>query len=170
MITGILFILTAILYLTSSDKAADYVNLAGMAFMLLGLVGIYLRQMKEVGMFGFIVFIITFIGSVLWAGFGWAGTFIKPLLEDQAPELLKQAPPGMMPSMLTFFIGLFLFGIVTALKGVLPRVAAILLILVPILNFVPYGEYVAQPLGGISLLWLGYAVWKGKYENSKVEG
>jgi hypothetical protein len=172
MIAGVLFLSLSVFYNVSSlSGIGSFVNLLGMALLALGLVGIYLRQMNAVGVFGFIVFLIAFIGTILWAGWGWAGAFIVPVLEDLAPELVKDVPPGlistgMMISLLTFFGGLVLFGIVTALKGILPRGAAILLIIVPILDFIPYGSAIAQPLAGVALLWLGYAVWKGNYEEA----
>lgn len=172
IITGILFLSTAIWYNTSLEGFGAYVNLAGMAILPLGLVGIYLRQRNAVGILGFIIFVLAIIGTVLWAGFGWAGAFVVPVLEELAPEILSDTPPGLiniglMISLLGFFIPLFLLGLVTAWKGILPRVAAILLVLVPILDFIPYGSYVAQPLAGVSLLWLGYSIWKGDYQEEK---
>lgn len=169
IIAGILFLSLAIWYNTSLGQFGAYVNLIGMAFLLLGLVGIYLRQMNAVGILGFFIFILTFIGAALWTGFGWVSAFVVPVLEEVAPEILADAPPaplniGMSISMFSFFIGLLLFGLVTAWKRILPRGAAILLVLVPILDFIPIGSYVAQPLAGVALIWLGYSIWKGNYE------
>lgn len=140
-----------------------------MAILPLGLFGIYLRQREAVGIVGFIVFVLSVIGTVMWAGFGWAGAFVVPVLEDLAPEILSDSPPGLinvglMVSLVSFFIPILLLGLVTAWKGILPRGAGILLVIVPILDFIPYGSYVAQPLAGVSLLWLGYAIWKGEYQ------
>ena len=61
------------------------------------------------------------------------GAFVVPVLQDRAPELVNGDPPGLANvglqiSLFTFFIGLLLFGIMTAIKGILPRWAAILLI------------------------------------------
>jgi hypothetical protein len=168
MITGLLFLSLAIWYNTSLGGFGAFVNLAGMALLPLGLVGIYLCQREAVGVWGFIILVLAIIGTVLWAGFGWASAFVVPVLEDLAPEILKDSPPGLigtglMISLVTFFLPLFLFALMTAWKGILPRVAAILLVLVPILDFIPFGNYVAQPLAGVSLLWLGYSIWKGNY-------
>jgi hypothetical protein len=170
IITGVLFLSMVIWYNISSLEAiGSYLNLIGMAFLLLALVGIYLRQMNAIGIFGFIIFLISFIGAVLWSGFGWVGAFVVPALEEVAPEILSGSPPaminlGMSLSMFTFFGGMLLYGLVTAWKGILPRGGALLLALVPILEFIPYGSTVAQPLAGVALIWLGYALWKGNYE------
>lgn len=172
VITGILFLSMIIWASTSLDEFGSFVTLIGMVLLVFGLLGFYLRQMNEFGVFGFIVFVITMVGTVLWAGFMWVNAFVVPVLQERAPELVKGGPPGLanvglQTSLYIFFIGLFLFGILTAIKGVLPRLAAILLILVPILNFIPYADVVSQPLAGISFIWLGISVWKGVYEESQ---
>lgn len=46
---------------------------------------------------------------------------------------------------------LLLFGLLTAVKGVLPRWPAIILFLVPIMDFIAYGSYAAQPLSSVPL-------------------
>lgn len=155
--------------ISSLEAIGSYLNLIGMAFLLLALAGIYLRQMNAIGIVGFIIFLISFIGAVLWAGFGWVGAFVVPALEEVAPEIVSGDPPeminlGLTLSMVTFFGGMLLFGLVTAWKAILPRGGALLLALVPILEFIPYGSNVAQPLAGVALIWLGYALWKGNYE------
>jgi hypothetical protein len=169
IIAGVLFLSLAIWYNTSLGEFGSFVNLIGMAFLLLGLVGIYLRQINAVGILGFIIFIVSFIGAVLWAGFGWVGAFVVPVLEDVAPEILNDSPPalintGITVSMIFFFVGLLLFGLVTAWKGILPRVPALIFVIVPILDFIPVGSYIAQPLAGVALIWIGYSIWKGNYE------
>ena len=169
IISGILFLSLAIWYNTSLGQIGAYVNLIGMVFLLFGLVGIYLYQMNAVGVFVFITFVLFFIGTALWMGFGWVEVFVIPALEEIAPEILADSPPallniGMFTSLIFFFVGLLLFALVTAWKGIHPRGAAILLVLVPFLDFIPFGSYVGQPLAGVALIWLGYSIWKGKYE------
>lgn len=170
-IAGILFLSTAIFYYVSSlERIGTYIDLIGMALLLLGLVGLYIRQMNEVGVVGLIIFLIAFLGAVLWAGAGWSTTFILPVLDEQAPQILSDPPPALIGtgygvSLYTFFGGMLLFALITAWKGILPRVAAILLAVVPILDFVPFGHFVSQPLAGVALIWLGYSLWKGNYED-----
>jgi hypothetical protein len=172
VITGILFLSTVIWESTSLNELGSFVSLIGTVLLVFGLLGLYLRQQNEFGVFGFIVFVISMIGTVLWAGFMWVGAFVVPVLQERAPELANNAPPGLANvglqiSLYTFFIGLFLFSILTAIKGILPRWAAIILILVPILNFIPYADAVSQPLAGISFIWLGISLYKGVNKESQ---
>ena len=170
IITGVLFISFAILYSISSLKTmAAYVNLMGMLAFLLGLVGMYFRQMQVLGKFGFITFLIYFFGAGMWTGFGWFSAFAVPALEEHAPQLVSSSLPdqmnmGLIISLFSFFVGMFLFNLLTAVKGILPRWAALLLVIVPIVDFIPIGNYLAQPLAGVSFIWLGYSLWKGPYK------
>ncbi|MGG1678278.1 hypothetical protein ACIFOT_21445 [Neobacillus sp. NRS-1170] len=165
IISGILTVSLAIWYNTSMEAFGSYVDLISMLFLALGLVGLYLRQAKEFGIFGFIIFLLVFFGSIMWAGHGWTVSFLVPSIEDSAPAILDDPSDllntGVALSLYPFFIGVLLFGLWTAIKGVLPRTPAILLVIVPILDFFPFGSYVAQPLAGIAILWLGYSLLKG---------
>lgn len=167
IIAGILFVSLSIWYNISMDAFGSYVDLIGMLFLSVGLVGLYLRQVNAFGILGFFVFLLAFFGSIMWTGHSWVVSFLVPSLEKSAPALLDNPPAGLMTgislSLYPFFIGMLLFGILTAVKGVLPRWPAILLILVPILDFIPYGQIVAQPLAGIAFIWLGYALWKANH-------
>lgn len=169
MISGILTVSLAIWYNISMDAFGAYVDLISMLFLILGLVGMYLSQAKAFGIIGFIVFLLTFFGAIMWAGHGWTISFLVPLLEKSAPAILDNPPAllktGVALSLYPFFIGILLFGLWTAIKGVLPRFPAILLVIVPILDFIPYGSYVSQPLAGIAVIWLGYSLWKRNYDS-----
>lgn len=165
VIAGILFVSLSIWYNTGMHAFGAYVDLIGMLFLLLGLSGMYLVQAKAFGKAGFIVFLIVFFGAAMWTGHSWVNAFLIEVLEKAAPEVLEEPPAKLMTgislSLYPFFLGLLLFGLFTALKGILPRWPALILVIVPILDFIPYGSYVAQPLAGAALVWLGYSVWKG---------
>lgn len=171
VIGGLLFLAMPVWYNVSSEVGA-FVDLVGLVLLLFGIIGIYLRQIKESGLVGLITFIFALIGTVLWTSFKWASAFVVPVLEKQAPEIINTPADlleiGMGISLFSFFIGWFLFALATAWKGVLPRWGAILLILAMITEFIPYGYYVAQPLAGLGFIWLGYFLWKGKYEEVKL--
>ncbi|MBT2689432.1 hypothetical protein J7I93_14660 [Bacillus sp. ISL-47] len=168
--TGILFVLFAIMYSISSLRTlASYVNLIGMLFLLLGIAGMYVRQMQDMGKFGFIAFLIYFWGAGMWTGFGWSEAFVIPVLKENAPHLFSGSIPnqiniGLMISLFSFFIGMLVFNLLTAVKAILPRWAALILVIVPIIDFIPIGNYLAQPLAGIAFIWLGSSLWNGKYE------
>lgn len=166
MIGGLLFLILPVFYEVFPGVGAS-LDLIGMVFLLFGIIGIYLFQINAVGVFGFITFIFALVGTALWTAYKWAAVFVVPVLEEHAPELLQDPPPellsiGLSISLYTFFIGWFLFSLVTAWKAELPRWGAILLVLATIVDFIPYGYYASQPLAGIGFLWLGYTIWKKK--------
>lgn len=174
MIGGLLFLSTPIWVLGFPDTMINaYVDHLGTILILLGLVGCYLSQIKSTGKFGLISFLIAFLGTSMWIGFKWASSFIVPVLKDVAPQMIDEMPAtimiGMMISLYTFLIGWILFSIVTARKAVLPRWGAILIIIGLISDVIPYGYYVAQPLAGLGIAWLGYALWQGRKENETLE-
>ncbi|WP_409275128.1 hypothetical protein V1499_07615 [Neobacillus sp. SCS-31] len=174
IISGLLTISLSVWDNISMGALGSYVSLIAMLFLLFALIGIYLVNAKQLGKPGFGVFLLTFFGAGMWTGHGWVMAFVVPVLEESAPAILEKPPAllmtGVSLSLYPFFIGLILFGILLALKGILPKGAAILMILVPILDFIPYGSYVAQPLSGVAILWLGWVLWKEKYNKTAAYG
>jgi hypothetical protein len=174
IVTGVLFVSFAILYSISSlQPLAHYLNLIGMLFLLLGTVGTYLRQMHAFGILGFTTFLIYFLGAGMWTGFGWASAFVLPALEEHTPHLVSDSLPdqiniGLMISLISFFVGMLLYHLVTAVKAVLPRWPALVLVVVPIIDFIPFGNYLAQPIAGVAFIWIGYTLMNGKYEDSNL--
>ncbi|MFD2444055.1 hypothetical protein ACFSO7_08660 [Bacillus sp. CGMCC 1.16607] len=165
IIAGILTVSLSLWYNISMDAFGSYVDLISMLFLVLGLVGVYLYQAKEFGTIGFIIFLLTFFGAIMWAGHAWVVSFIVPLLEKSDPAILENPPSLLMTcitlSLYPFFIGLLLFGLWTTIKGVLLRLPAILLIIVTVLDFIPNGSFIAQPLAGVAILWLDYSIGNG---------
>jgi hypothetical protein len=95
--------------------------LLGVTLLLLGLVGLYVRQSQAAGTLGLVGFLVAFAGTVLVAGFLWAGTFITPALATEVPEFLDaRAPPGFFPALITCGVGWLLFGIATLRARVYP--------------------------------------------------
>jgi hypothetical protein len=169
LIGGLLFLSTPIwFYGFPNTMIGTYADHLGTILVLWGLFGFYLSQSKRTGNLGFISFVIAFLGTAMWIGFKWAHSFVEPGLEEAAPQILDNAPAslilGINLSLFTFFIGWILFSIVTAWKAVLPRWGAILILIGLLADFIPFGYFVAQPLAGIGIAWLGYAVWQGSKE------
>lgn len=99
--------------------------LLGVVFVLLGLVGLYVRQSEAAGALGLVGFLVAFAGTVLIAGFLWASAFIAPALADTAPHVLDGGPPpGILPSIIVFGLGWLLFGVATLRARVFPRASA----------------------------------------------
>ena len=134
--------------------------LLGVTLLLLGLVGLYVRQSQAAGTLGLVGFLVAFAGTVLVAGFLWAGTFVTPALATEVPEFLEAgSPPGFFPALITCGVGWLLFGIATLRARIYPRWATILLIVGAVIFVVPL------PLTGIvlsvSVAWLGFHLFRG---------
>jgi hypothetical protein len=134
----------------------------------LGLIGLYLYQAQQAGTLGLIAFLVTFIGGIMAAGSSWSETFFGAWLAGAAPELLDADPAGVLIagillSYALFAVGWFLFGLASLRAEVLPRGAAILLMIgalvfavVSVLDL-PF----AGVLFGAALAWMGYGLWSG---------
>ena len=79
---------------TTSYAVQQLLFLLGVVFVLLGLVGLYVRQSEAAGSLGLVGFLAAFAGTVLAGGFIWASAFIAPALADTVPRILDEAPPG----------------------------------------------------------------------------
>jgi hypothetical protein len=134
----------------------------------LGLVGLYLYQAQQAGTLGLIAFLVTFIGSMMAAGSSWSETFFGSWLANAAPELLDADPTGaliagILLSYVLFALGWLLFGLASLRAEVLPRGAAILLMIGALLFAVvsvldlPF----AGVLYGAAVAWMGYGLWSG---------
>lgn len=140
-------------------------GIIGSLLLVPGAVGAYLLQAKEAGKFGFITFLLTLIGTT-YIGFLVFMTYAFQVLD---PKLLEaDAPPAPLGTMamvgvMGFMLSTLLYGIATFRANVLPRGAAIMIMLFPILNIlpIPYLSDIAVICWGGSYVWLGlYAVTK----------
>jgi hypothetical protein len=141
----------------------------------LGLVGLYAHQAEEAGTLGLIAFVMTFTGGMMAAGSSWSEAFFGAWLAGAAPELLEADPSGALAagvilSYVLFALGWLLFGLASLRAGVLPRVAAALLmigaIMFPVLGALtlPFAGVVY----GVAVAWMGYALWAGTGEPALV--
>lgn len=140
--------------------------LAATVLIALGLVGLYLRQAEQAGTLGFVAFLAAFSSAMMAAGASWSETFFGSWLAQAAPQLLEADPSGALAAGLILTFALFalgglLFGLASLRAGVLPRGAAVLLmigaVLYPLLGVasIPF----AAVLFGAALAWMGYALW-----------
>jgi hypothetical protein len=149
---------------------------------LLGMAGLYARQVKELGWLGLAGYLLFSLFYALTMAFTFAEAFILPLLATAAPTfvegflgIINGAPSevnlGALPTlyMLTglvgYVLGGLLFGIATLRAGILPRWAGGLLAFAavspPLLAWLlphPLDRILAVPMG-LALAWLGYALW-----------
>jgi hypothetical protein len=197
MSSGILFIVIQAIHpldvlssvTTAQWAIAHYVGIA-MAFLgLLGIAGIYARQVEAAGWLGLAGYLLLSLFFALTLAFQVAEAFISPLLATTAPTFVEGflgiangRPTGMnlgaLPTIYSltgfagYVLGGLLFGIATLRAGILPRWAGGLLALAtaspPLLAWLlphPLDRILAVPMG-LALAWLGYALWSERGETA----
>ena len=168
---------------TVTTTAWVVVALMTMAMAVLGLVGvsgIYLRQVRESGLPGLIGYLA--FGSFYLVVTAWTfvEVFVLPRVADEAPRFVDdylgvatgvspQGDLGALPLLFTVVSGLYLvggvvLGIAVYRAGVLHRGAAALLAVgsasAVSAAVLPHaaGRYAAVPVG-IAMVWLGWSLW-----------
>lgn len=149
-------------------------------FFLVGITGLYLRQMSKAGWLGLAGFVAFATSWWLQTGYVFVELFVLPPLANVSPDfvdsflgIVNQQPGpldiGVMGSVygilgLLYLVGGILFGIATLRAGVLPRIPSILLavaaLATPAAALLPHEvqRYAAIPMG-IAFVWLGLALW-----------
>jgi hypothetical protein len=180
MIVGMFHPLNVLSSVTTTRWVIVHVLASAMCFFgLLGMAGLYARQVKKTGWLGLVGFLLLSLWLVLIMGFTFVEVFILPPLATTAPTFVEgflgaySGSGGANFEALTvvwnlsapiYMLGGLLFGIATFRAGILSRWAALLLalgtILTPIGALLPpeYQPKVAVPVG-LALAWLGYALW-----------
>jgi hypothetical protein len=147
---------------------------------LLGIAGIYARQVGAAGWLGLAGALLFGLSWWLQTGFVFAETFILPPLAADVPEFVdgvlgmshgraSAVDLGALPALyalvgILYLLGGLLLGIATLRAGILPRGAAGLLAvtatLTPAAALLPHHiqRLAAVPMG-VALAWLGYALW-----------
>jgi hypothetical protein len=149
---------------------------------LLGLTGIYARQVNKAGWLGLAGFLVLGLSWALQMAFVFAEAFILPLLATSAPQFVDAVLGNLARNEVTdvnlgalpmiyaigasvgYMLGGLMFGIATLRAGVLPRWAAGLLAvtaaLTPLAALLPHNiqRLAAMPMG-LALAVLGYALW-----------
>jgi hypothetical protein len=146
---------------TGSFLFQQVLYLLGATLLLIGLVGLYARQVQAAGALGLVGFLIAFAGTVLAAGFFWAGMFIAPALATEAPDFVDAGPPpGLVLTFIGFGVGWLVFGIATLRAGVYPRRAAILVIVGAVIVALPL-PFTTIVLS-VAVGWLGFHLFTGR--------
>ena len=193
MLSGILFIVIQTIHpldvlssvTTTQWAIAHYLGIAMCFFGLLGMAGLYARQVEAAGWLGLAGYLLFSLFYALTLAFQFAEAFISPLLANEAPTFVEgllgiaNGHPsamnlGALPTVyaLTGFVGYvlggLLFGIATLRAGILPRWPAGLLAFAavspPLLASLlphPLDRILAMPMG-LALAWLGYALWSDR--------
>ena len=147
---------------------------------LLGMVGLYSRQVKETGWLGLAGYLLFSLFYALTIAFAFAEALILPLLATQAPKFIdgflgiingaaSEVSLGALPTLYAvagvgYVLGGLLFGIAMFRASILPRWAAGLFAAGALLPIVlgmlphPLDRTFAVPMG-VALVGLGYALW-----------
>jgi hypothetical protein len=154
---------------------------------LLGITGLYARQVKETGWLGLAGFLVFSLGWAITTANVFAETFIMPPLASVAPKFVdgfvgvaggraSEVNLGAVPVLfalagILYMLGGLLLGIATFRAGILPRWAGGLLAataaLTPLAALLPHAiqRLAAVPMG-LALAWLGYALWSERGEQA----
>ncbi|MBW5448233.1 hypothetical protein GE107_19480 [Cohnella sp. CFH 77786] len=156
-------------------------------FALLGIAGIYARQLKEAGWLGLAGFLLFSLFWVATTAFTFVEAFILPLLASDAPKFVEgflgifsgsanKGNLGNLPAIaalggVLYIVGGLLLGIATIRAGILPRWAAGLLAFAAVSTLAssllhhPLDRILAVPMG-LALAWLGCALWSERREKA----
>jgi hypothetical protein len=156
-------------------------TMAMSVLLLVGLTGMYLRQVTETGLPGLVGFLLFGSTFVLTIAVTFVEVFVLPRLADQAPQYVEDflatftggAVVGDVGSLqlaslvaaVGYLLGGLLFGVVLYRARILARWASLLLVvgsvatlLVPVLPHA-LDRLIAFPVG-LALAGLGYSLWR----------
>jgi hypothetical protein len=189
MVAGIIFVVIQPIHppdflasvTTSAWAIITSMKLAMCFFFLLGITGLYARQVEESGWLGLAGYLMFSLSWALQTGFVFAEVLILPVLATAAPGFVDSylgivnGSPGEMnigalvPAYaflgILYVLGGLVFGIATFRARVLPRWPAALLAVVAVLTpaaaLLPHAtqRLAAGIPMGIAMAWLGYALW-----------
>jgi membrane protein implicated in regulation of membrane protease activity len=194
MVGGIFYVVVGMFHqanilssVTTAQWAIVHVLASAMCLLfLVGIAGIYARQVEAAGWLGLAGFLLFSLNWALTAPFTVAEAFILPVLANETPTLAEgflgtvnssfETNFGVLAAIwdvtgVLYILGGLLFGIATLRAGILPRWAAGLLAvgaaLGPVAVLLPpeHQAKVAVPVG-VALVWLGYALWSERREQA----
>jgi len=173
---------------TNAWSIVHYLTIAMCLFGLIGIAGIYARQVEKVGwlgLAGYLAFSLFLLVTIAWT---FAEAFISPVLATEAPTFVEgflgivsghpsEVNLGALPTLYLsagafVLLGCLLFGIATLRAGILSRWAAGLFAFggpasAVVVSFLPheYERIAAAPIG-VGLAWLGYSLWSERHADA----
>ncbi len=190
LLAGVLHVLAALLHPVGEDLAAvnspnwvlaHFLYWASVILLLFGLMGLSARQADKAGRLGLVGFVLAFIGTAIVGVFLFFAATSMPLIAATAPDRftqLTEPPVFALPVFgITFGLGFVLFGVATMRAGVLPRWSGLLLLIGILLSMAEGSPIertllhvivtIGHVLLGLSLAWMGYALWSEKREPAR---
>lgn len=163
-------------------------KLAMCLFFLLGIAGLYARQVEQAGRLGLVGYLVFSLSWALQSSFVFIEVLVLPVLATASPQFVTSylgvvnGQPGEMnigalPATYNLLVGIpymlggLLFGIATFRARVLPRLPASLLAVVAVLTptaaLLPHAiqRLAGMPMG-LAIAWLGYVLWSESREKA----
>jgi hypothetical protein len=173
---------------TTQWAIVHYLSLTMDFLGLLGIAGLYARQVNKVGLLGLAGYLLFSLFYALALAFHFLETFISPALATETPQFVagllgmvtgtpSEVSLGAIPTVygllgMAYVFGGLLFGIATFRARILPRwaggllaVGIVLPILLSSLVHHPFDRIFAVPVG-LAMAWLGYALWSERREQA----
>jgi hypothetical protein len=188
MTGGLLFIAVQVkhplldaLFTTTTEYAVRETAKIFMAFFsLIGITGIYLRQVRQTGVLGLIGYVLLGVGYLTILGVQLIGVFVLPDLAASQPGYVNDVltvatngtPVGDVSRMqalnniaIGYIIGGVVYGIALVRAGVLARWAAVLMVVGAVATVATFQlPELTQRLfaipAGVALIGLGYSLWR----------
>jgi len=189
MLAGILFVVIQPIHppdtlssvTTSAWATVHYLTIATFVLFLIGITGIYARQVEKIGWLGLIGFVVLSLEMLIIVAYTSVEAFVLPLLATEAPLFAdgflgifaghaSEVSLGVLPSLWLVsgafvLLGCLSFGIATLRAGILPRWAAVVFafggpVSALFVSLLPHElERLAAAPIGVGLAWLGYGLW-----------
>jgi len=146
-------------------------SLLSALFFLIGLGGLFLKQLRHIDVMGAVVFLFAFVGVALSYGAIWSYALATPGIAALAPELLVDPSSVLVMATLISFmlgqVGWLLVGVWSFLKGSIPRWSSMTLIfsILGAMALSPFAEtqtvrLLFNMLLGIGPAVIGYVLWR----------
>ncbi|GAK41562.1 hypothetical protein PUW24_07005 [Paenibacillus urinalis] len=188
VVAGLLYIVIQFIHPPddlSSVNSSSWVMVACLTLVmslssLIGMTGVYMRQVKEAGWLGLIGILLFGLFWLISFAFSFIEAFVMPLLTADAGTFVEgmlgifdgtesTAHLGIFPALAglaggMYILGGLLLGIAIFRARVLPRMAGILLACASAATLAtsiiphPLDRMMALPMG-VALIWLGYALY-----------
>lgn len=197
MAAGILFIVIQTIHPADALSSVStgrwaivhYLGVAMCLLGLLGIAGIYARQVEETGWLGLAGCLAFSLFYAFTMGFQFVEALVLPPLAAAAPKFAEAVlgiaggtvggvDVGALAAVysatgILYLLGGLLFGIAMLRAGIVSRWASGLLAFGTVLPFLvsslvphPYDRILAVPVG-LSLAWLGYSLWSERREKAR---
>lgn len=168
-LSGIFIIIGKLLIPLSSPLPGEIFDFLSPLFALFFVVGLYLRQRIQSGVFGFVAFVVLFFGLVFVVSLDYFGAFMRLELPQGTVDQLMEGPtaPVFLVSLLVFLVGIFLFGFSVIRADVFSKIAAVLFVigLVPVALHLSgiFPEIVVEIssiIAGVGIIWWSVELYR----------